>query len=421
MNNRRHLRVCIDARIPSTGAYGGVEQVVIGLASGLSKLANDREEYIFLTYEGLTHWLEPYISGPCRIYAVPRPLRIRVRQCLGKAAPLAERLRAMWQEHLISDRVKIPNSDGTIERLGADIMHFTFQSAFLTDVPSIFHPHDLQHLHLPDYFTRRERVIRETQYRAFCEQARIVAVASTWTKRDVIHHYRLQEEKVNVIPLAPPNDCYPTPSEVDLAAARESLGLPVQFIFYPAQTWPHKNHIGLLKALANLRDRRGFTVPLVCSGRQRAFFRQIKSCIRELDLNDQVRFLGYVSPLQLQCLYRLSRATVIPTRFEAGSFPLWEAALAGSPVACSNVTSLPQQAGDAALLFDPTNEDDMAEAIARLWQDQALRTKLARRARQNVKGLSWERTARNFQILYRRIVQEPLGDAHRAVLEAPYL
>jgi len=93
---------------------------------------------------------------------------------------------------------------------------------------------------------------------------------------------------------------------------------------------------------------------------------------------------------------------VIPTLFEAASFPLWEAFQAGVPAACSNVTSLPEQAGDAALVFDPRDERAIAAAIEQLWTDHELRLVLAIRGRQRVAAFTWERTARTFRALYRQ-------------------
>ena len=105
------------------------------------------------------------------------------------------------------------------------------------------------------------------------------------------------------------------------------------------------------------------------------YFQEIQKRTVRLGLSDQIHFLGFVSSLELQCLYRLCRCVVIPTRFEAASFPLWEAFYAGSPAACSNVTSLPKQAGNSAMIFDPENTMEMAGIIQRLWADEKLRRK----------------------------------------------
>lgn len=400
------LRVCIEARVAESA--GGVQQVVIGLAHGLSQLGDGSEEYLFLARDGEDGWLRPHVAGPCRFLSLPP----RSPSALWRRAAR----RVIPRGLLPLNRPR--HSDGTVERAGADVVHLTIQTAFLTGVPSIYHPHDLQHLHLPQFFGARERREREVVYRTFCRQAAMVAVSSGWTKRDVIEQYGLPEEKVQVVPLAPPIAAYPVPTEENLLEARSRFALPHAFLLYPAQTWPHKNHLGLLEALAVLRREHGITASLVCCGMQNAFFPAIARRVRAMGLSDQVRFVGFVSPVELQCLYRLCRAVVIPTRFEAASFPLWEAFLAGAPTACSNVTSLPEQAGGAALLFDPNRAEEMADAVARLWTDAALRERLAARGREQVRRLTWDRTARIFRAHYRRIARQPLSDEDRKLLDA---
>jgi glycosyltransferase involved in cell wall biosynthesis len=419
----RPLCICIDARL--TDGAGGVQQVVIGLAHGLSQLTDGDEEYLFLAREDEDAWLRPYLGGPCRmLYLPPRPaprwrrLARAARTRVTSAAPVTRDLWRKCPASLFRPGAPQP-SDGAIEQAGVDVMHFTSQGAFLTDVPSIYHLHDLQHLHLPQFFSPRESRDREVAYRTFCRQARLMAVASSWTKSDVVHQYGLPDEKVQVVPLAPPLAAYPIPTEGDLLSIRTKLALREAFVLYPAQTWAHKNHLGLLEALALLHARHGIDVPLVCSGVQNSFFPTIERRVHRLELRDQVRFVGFVSPVELQCLYCLCRAVVVPTKFEAASFPLWEAFLAGAPVACSNVTSLPEQAGDAALLFDPDRPEEIADAIARLWTDPALRAALAERGRERVAPFTWQRTARLFRAHYRRIAGRTLTEEDRTLLEEP--
>ncbi len=390
------------------GALGGVQQFVMGLASGLSQLGDGDEEYLFLTYADADDWIRPYSQEPCRV------LR-------GSLAPRSPRWkqwlrRQRWSSLAGRRTINLPKSDGTIEQAGVNIMHFTTQSGFLTNVPSIYHPWDLQHVHLPELFSSRVRLGREMAYRTFCAQARMVAVASAWGKRDLIQHYGLPADKVYVVPGAPVLSAYPTPSPDDLMAARRKFALPDAFVFYPAQTWAHKNHIGLLEALAILRDQHGLSVPLVSSGRLNEFFPKIEQRTRELQLSEQVRFLGFVSPLELQCLYRLCRCLVFPSQFEGWGMPLLEAFQAGVPVACANVTMLPELVGDAALLFDPNRPAQMAEAILALWKDEWLRQTLVERGRQNVARFSWDRTARLFRAHYRRIAGRGVTEEDRVLL-----
>jgi glycosyltransferase involved in cell wall biosynthesis len=415
------LRVCVDARMVS-GQYGGVEQIIIGLASGFSMLTDGSEEYLFLTYADATEWIRPYVAGPCRILRGPAvPRTPRWRQLLDSNVPLA---RDTWHRlsPIIGSRtIKVPRSDGTIEKADVDIMVFTIQTGFLTEVPSIYHPYDLQHVHLPEFFTRRELLYREVLFRTFCEQAQMVNALSSWGKRDLIRHYELPEDKVQVVPWAPVLTAYPTPSDDDLALVKEKFSLPEAFVFYPAQTWAHKNHLGLLEALTILRERHDSKIPFVSSGRLNEFYPTIQRRVRKLRLTDQVQFLGFVTPLELHCLYRLCRSMVFPSKFEGWGLPITEAFLTGVPVACSNVTLLPDLAGDAALIFDPDRTDEIADAVFRVWTDEALRKLLIERGKKSLARFSWDRTARTLRAHLRRIASRPLTEEDRVLLTAPPL
>lgn len=409
------LRVAIDARLTS-GDVGGVEQVVIGLASGLSELTDGEEEYLFLAYSDADRWLQPYMSGPTRIAHVGRSGALTFKRRVRIDYPRLTRIWDRCRHTFMPQSVSVPRLDGILGKLAAEVVHFPLQSAFLTDVPSIYHPHDLQHIHLPQYFSPAVQSAREIQYRTFCNQARMVAVSSTWVKQDVIRHYGLTSDKVKVVPLAPPLQAYLIPTEDDLAELRRRYALPSTYVLYAAQTWPHKNHLGLIDALAILRDKYDLQVALVSCGRQNEYYPSIQARIQKHRLNDQVIFLGYVDSKELYGLYQLSRAVAIPTFFEAASFPMWEAFHAGTPVACSNVTSLPEQAGDAALLFDPHSPGEMSEAIRRIWIDEKLRTQLVDRGRTRLSELSWNRTARIFRAHYRYIAGRLLTDEDRGLL-----
>jgi glycosyltransferase involved in cell wall biosynthesis len=401
---------------------GGVEQFIIGLASGLSKLANHDEEYLFLAYEGTDEWIKSYLDGPCRIlYGTAATRQPRLFSPLRKLGVVRSAVRKLGPTVVRSLSQSLPRSDGLIENAEVDVMHFTTQAAFLTRVASIYQPWDLQHLHLPQFFSAQDYRDRELRYRAFCEQATMVSVATSWTKRDLIRQYKLAEEKVQVVPVAPVVTAYSTPSTDDLREVRRKFSLPTDFIFYPAQTWAHKNHAGLLKALAELRDREGLEIPFVSSGHKNEFFPEIERQVMALGLSGQVHFLGFITPLELQCLYRLSRLMVFPSKFEGWGLPVTEAFITETPVACSNVTSLPALVGRAALVFDPDEPDEIADAIKRLWEDEALRQELARRGKERVAQFTWDKTARMFRAHYRRIAERALTDEDRALLSAPPL
>lgn len=413
MASGRPLRVVLDARLIS-GVAGGVEQFVLGLAHGLGALGGP-EEYLFLAHEGHTAWLEPMLAERMSLLLLPPVLSPHpLKRTLKAALPLATSVRASMRRPRFRG---LDPSDGTIESAGADVMHFTWPGGFATSVPTIYHPWDLQHLHLPEFFTPYDRAQRDARYRTLCAQASVVAVASRWGKDDLARHYDVPLEKIAVVPIAAATAAYQPPHPADVENTRRELGLPEAFAFYPAQTWPHKNHLRLLDALALLRDRDGLRVDLVCSGHRNRFYATIDRRIRELRLSDQVRFVDFVSSGQLQALYELARCLVFPTKFEGWGMPLTEAFRAGLPATCSNVTCLPEQAGDAALLFDPDSPEQIAAALRRLWTDSRLREELGDRGRRRAAAFSWESTARVFRANYRALARLGMTDEDARLVE----
>lgn len=410
------LRVAIDGRLES-GIAGGVESVVIGLAHGLGKLDASNERYLFLCLAGSTAWLEPFLGTNSDIIVARRGANAsrskRLRAVARRVAPMAH---AIWRRRPLipGESIKGPlASDGTIEAARAAVVHFTTQGGFLTSVPSIYHPHDLQHVHLPGFFSARQRAIRDLTYRTLCAQASEVVVTSEWGRRDLLTHFQLAPDKVRVITWAPPTAAYPHPTEEQRAAVRDRLRLPDRYLLYPAQTWPHKNHEGLLRAVALLRDQDGIMVNLVFCGHRNDYARHIDRTVNALRLREHVWWAGFVPPIELQSLYAMATGVVIPSKFEAASGPLWEAFLAGVPAAAAAVTSLPEQAGGAALLFDPDDPASIADATARLWTDAKLRERLRVAGQINVSRFDWETTARRFRAEYRAIAGQELSVADR--------
>ena len=406
------LRVAIDARL-GAGQFGGVEQVLIGIAAGLSKLDDGDEEYLFLVHSGRDEWLRPYLRGPSRLLASRSGRVSRLSRAVARG--LAERVPT------IGPRFSVRPSDGTVERAGVDLVHFPIQDAFITDVPSIYQPHDLQHLHFPEFFSHWERERRERIYRTHCERAELVVAMTSWGKRDLIDHYGLDDDKVCVVPWGSVLWEYPQPSQRDLEELRRRLSLPDRFLLYPAQTWAHKNHEMLLEALALIRDREGIAIPLICPGRRGRHFERIERRARERGLAETTRFPGFVSPLELRGLYVLATALVFPSRFEGWGLPICEAFSARLPVASSSATSLPDLVGDAGLLFDPGDREEIAECVLRLWRDPILRQTLAERGRRRGERFSFDHTARLFRAHYRRLAGRSLPEEDRILLAGPPL
>ena len=426
----RPLRVVIDARM-ADGSSGGVQQWVIGLAAALSQLTSGSERYLFLVNEGQGDWLRPHLGGRCRIVVQPASLPAAAGKPPGAAgAPggrsgqrrrlsIGQRL-ARGVRRRVTGRKPPPRLspfEESMHDLDADIVHFPRQSASATRVPNIYQPWDLQHLHLPEFFTVEAREHRDKVYRAFCASASLIVVATTWVKQDVAAQYGIEPERIAVVNPPPVTFAYLPPTPAQEAATVERLALPARFAFYPALAWGHKNHERLFQALRQLRDR-NVLVPLVCSGHLNDRHSALVERAGELGVADQVSFSGFLSEAEIQVVYRHATMLVFPSLYEGWGFPIVEAFAANLPVTCSNVTSLPALVGDAALVFDPLDPDAIAASIERLWLDAGLREALVDRGRARLRRLDWRSTAETMRAHYRRIAGRRLSADELRLLDA---
>jgi glycosyltransferase involved in cell wall biosynthesis len=421
MSGKTALKVAIDAEIyPHSG---GISSVAIGLVSSLGKLTDSDDEYLIICPAEDPDWLKKYL-GPnqsTRVRSSPGergsgetfkkmlgPLRPTVRNVYRKIFPV--------QQNADTSTDQVPISDGFYESLGCDVLHIPFQNFVMTSLPTIYNPHDLQHLHYPEFFDSSEIARRNSLFPAGCRYANTVVTGSEWVKQDLLNHYALNARKIQVIPWAPPTQAYQKPDQDFLNQVRQKYLLPEKFAFYPAFTWPHKNHLRLLDATALIRNREGLKVNFVFVGGKTSFAPKIEHHILVQNLQEQVWHLGEVSNDVLRALYALTDFVVIPTLFEASSLPLYEAWQDAVPVACSNVTSLPEQAADAALIFDPLSVDSIASAITRMSTEPDLRQRLILRGQERLKDFSWDRTARAYRAVYRRAVGAHLSEEDKHLL-----
>lgn len=405
--------MCLDARLGG-GHSGGLEQVALGLASAFSRFDDGREEYLFLVDPEAANRLGPYVSGPCSLLPMGASTwRGRARRRLRRVPGLPD-LRRRLTASRVPVRALLP-SDGTVEAAAADVVHFVTQGGFQTRIPSLYQPHDLQHVHFPEFFTPEQRAFREATYRALARQARKVVAMTRWGAADIAGHLHVPREKLAVVPWASVLEAYGPPSSADLERVRGRYSLPAAFALYPAQTWPHKNHLTLLEALAELR-RRDLVVPLVAIGHKNDFYGVVEKRIRELRLEESVRFLGFVDAVDVAALYRSARCLVLPSLFEGWGLPLSEALAAEVPAVCSDLPVLREQAGGACLWFDPTDARSVADSLRQVWVDEPTRRKLTSAGKEVAERYSWARTARKLRALYREIAEAELTSEDRALL-----
>lgn len=415
------IKIAINAQRTPNSGVGGVESALIGLASALGKLEDGGEEYILVGPWENPDWLQPYMGPNQRLVRGPKP-EDKQRPFATVPAWLRPAVRRVhkWLYDFVNpppNGFQVPLSNGFYENLGCNVIHFPDQRFTLCALPSVYNPHDLQHLHYPQFFTPGTIHWREGIYQAGCHYARIVVAGSQWVKNDIIEQYGVNPNKIQVIPWGSPTQALSEPTEENLQSVRKKYNLPDVFAFYPAMLWEHKNHLRLLDALAYLRDQKGVKVNLVCTGNlQSAFWQKIKAHLEELNLQSQSQFLGMVAVDELRAVYKLSQFVIVPTLFEAASGPVFEAWYEEIPVACSTVTSLPEQAGDAALLFDPLSVDAIAEALQRMATNEILRDELRQKGKQRLMDFSWKRTAKAYRAVYRRAAGRPLSEEDRMLL-----
>jgi glycosyltransferase involved in cell wall biosynthesis len=259
-------------------------------------------------------------------------------------------------------------------------------------VPQVVTVHDLQDRRYPEYFDARRRLVRRVLLAASTRRARRVIAIGPGTAGDLARFVGTPPAKVRVVPHGVDPDLARV-SDAAVAEVRARYSLPERFAFYPAKTFPHKNHATLLDAIATLRGR-GVEVPLVLTGGRDLAHEAVLSRIAAPALTGLARHLGFVPPEEIGPLYRAATLLAFPSLFEGFGLPLVEAMACGVPVVAADVPGTRDVAGDAALLVPPTDEAAWADAIARVWTDPALRADRIDRGRARAASFSWERCAR---------------------------
>lgn len=227
----------------------------------------------------------------------------------------------------------------------------------------IFTLHDLQEKYYPENFSFKERLLRQIRNYVLLKQCMFVICESESVKNDIEKFFKIHQSKIVVMPSPPPKSIYNQENKFDQLLLNKEYGLSRDYIFYPAQFWPHKNHIGLLKALDILKNKHP-NLLTVFTGDKRFEYDKVKEISDKFNLTDNVMFVGNVPYSHLPVFYKNSICLVMPTLFESISIPIYEAFYFSTPVVCSNICGLPEQCGEAATFFDPNNPNDIADKIS---------------------------------------------------------
>jgi glycosyltransferase involved in cell wall biosynthesis len=301
---------------------------------------------------------------------------------------------------------------GEIERLEPDLVHFpqSVMDPLTLSLPSVLTLHDIQHEYHPEFFAPQELQFRRRTYKPSAEKASLIITDAEFTRQTLVEKYHVPATKIYPIFMGVDHTTFRSghPQE-ELRRLREKYRLPEQFAFYPANTWPHKNHVRLVRAWALLRRRTSVNCPLVLTGKAREGHGSFLAEVEQQGLQQEILYLGYVPPQEMPLLYAAASLLIFPSLFEGFGLPVLEAMASGCPVACSNLTTLPEIAGGAALLFDPHSEEEMVKAARRLIEDEEIRQALRQRGLERAQEFSWEKTVRETLQVYSKAVQAFAG------------
>ncbi len=281
------------------------------------------------------------------------------------------------------------------------IIPFPSLFGFRNNIPYIVSIPDLMHKYYPDFpeYSLKEKLRRNIEYKNAAKYSVLTVVDSQQGADDLYNFLKIPKENSRIIPYLPPGYIY-AHKNMNLKIATkilEKYHLPEKFIFYPAQFWHHKNHMRLLQALELIKQKYQIRIPLVLVGAPQESYRKIIKLISRLNLTGQVTHLGYVTNTEIVALYKKSLALIFPSLLGPTNIPPLEAIVLGTPVVCSNIFGMSEQVGNAGLLFDPFNLEDIAENIYKIWVDNDLRLRLIDREHEKAKDLILEKYARKWE------------------------
>jgi glycosyltransferase involved in cell wall biosynthesis len=280
---------------------------------------------------------------------------------------------------------------------GIDVLHFPvtvpIPSTGLPEVVTLF---DVQHLDMPRFFSLAERRFRRWAYEGAARRASVVVTTSEYSRRRLAESGGVDPARVEVVHLGIDHALFHPDGD---ESAVSGMDLPERFVIFPANIWPHKNHLRLVDALGLLDDRE---LHLVLTGQSYERLGSVMQRASVAGVAKRVHHLGYVQRGVVPALYRRAEAMVFPSLYEGFGAPPLEAMACGCPVACSSRASLGEICGDAALLFDPISVDEIAAAIARVTTNAELRGRLREAGFERVRQFDWKRAAVRHRAIYER-------------------
>jgi len=271
----------------------------------------------------------------------------------------------------------------------------------LVKCPSVVTIHDCIHLMFPQYLPNRLALrYARTSIEGAAKRATRVITVSESSKRDILRFVDIPPEKIDVTYNAYDERFIAEPREEEVVRVRERYQLHDEFVLYAGGVKPHKNLERLIQAFDLVRKMGLDHLKLVLIGDDISRYASLRRAVHRHQLHQFVRFLGYMPEETLAVMYRLAGVFVFPSLYEGFGLPPLEAMASGTPVVTSNVSSLPEVAGDAAVLVDPLDPHAIAQGIYRVLTDDQLRRDLRARGAARARQFSWETSVRRVREIY---------------------
>jgi len=405
------MNIAIDVTpILPGGECGGATQLVLELLRGLAKkAASDKfilltahyNDEIFRQFDGLGMRRICVLGGSSQKYL---SFGWRVLNRLhGLIAPILRRngfsvLKFFSFSRRVFNRLKrmlvSHNQTGLLRRNGVSVLFcpMTAPSYHEAGIPTVSIVYDLQHFYYPAFFSQQELTSRNNFYGELVKKADYIICISSFTRKTVIQKLSMPPGKISVIPV-----CVHSRMSVPSSKSAESILTKFnlngeKYCIYPANLWPHKNHKMLLVAF-NMFTKKypGYHLHLVLTGAELKNYGIIENAVKQMGQTDRVHLLGYLKEEELSAIWRGSQFLIFPSLFEGFGIPLLEAMRYRKPIIASNVTSVPEVAGDAAIYFDPKKPDEMVNSLCKIMEDESLCHVLVAKGQEQLKHYDFNR------------------------------
>ncbi len=259
--------------------------------------------------------------------------------------------------------------------------------------------YDMSYKLYPETLDKRnlKRITRDINYSI--ERSDIIITISENAKKEILEEFSLDHDRVKII--------YPSfdtiISDQPFHTIADKFNIPSKYILYVGNLEPRKNINTLIKSFAELKKESDLDYHLVIAGQKGWLYDDIFKTVEDLGMSNHITFTGYVSTEDKSALYKNASLFVYPSLYEGFGIPILEAMSSGVPVICSNTSSMPEVAGNAAILINPDNPNNIADAMYKLLSSEDLRNKKVELGYQQIKKFSWDKSAAELIEIYREV------------------